>query len=137
MKIRSNPFFPANAVELTRSLGVYWRELYQTLEEMAADIAAGGGGGGGGTVTFTEVEIDFGNKPVYDASFTITDATISSSSDVAVHPSGKAATGRTSDDWQWDGAIIAVKPASGSATCYATFHPGPIMGRRKFLYEVR
>jgi hypothetical protein len=92
--------------------------------------------GGGGGASWTEVEIDFGTDPVYDAQFTITDAAITGTSKVQVLPCGQPATGRTSDDWQWDGATFAAMPGSGSATCYATFLPGPIVGPRKVQYSV-
>lgn len=82
-----------------------------------------------------DVEYDFGTTPVYEAQFTITDANISSTSVVLVTPGG-AATGRTADDWRWDGASIGVVPGSGSATCYVTFSPGPIVGPRTFNYTV-
>lgn len=81
------------------------------------------------------VEHDFGTSPVYDAQFTITDAAITATSVVSVVPGG-AATGRTGDDWQWDGATVGVVPGSGTATCYVTFHPGPIVGPRTFNYTV-
>ena len=91
----------------------------------------------GGSSTWTEVEIDFGTTPVYDKTFTITDAAITSSAvKMILVPSGKAATGRTADDWQWDGGTFAANPGTGSATCYANFSPGPIVGRRKLLYQV-
>lgn len=97
--------------------------------------ATGPAGGGGGS--WTEVEIDFGSAPVYEATFTITDAAITSSAvKVILVPSGKAATGRTADDWQWDGGTFAANPGTGSATCYAAFFPGPIVGRRKLQYSV-
>ncbi len=89
---------------------------------------------GGGS--WTETEIDFGSDPVYEATFTITDAGISGTSKIQVLPCGKAATGRTADDWQWDGATFAANPGTGSATCYAVFTPGPIVGRRKIQYSV-
>ena len=93
--------------------------------------------GGGGGSAWTELEVDFGSTPVYDASFTITDAAITSSAmKVVVVPCGKAASGRTPDDWQWDGAILAADPGTGSATCYVTFHPGPIVGKRMVQYQV-
>ena len=89
-----------------------------------------------GGASWTEVEIDFGTKPVYEASFTITDAAIIGTSKMQVLPCGKAATGRTADDWQWDGACFAALPAAGSATCYVTFSPGPVVGPRKVQYSV-
>jgi len=95
------------------------------------NVAASSGG-----ASWTEVEIDFGTDPVYDAQFTITDAAITGTSKVQVLPCGKAATGRTADDWQWDGAAFAANPGSGSALCYVTFSPGPVVGPRKVQYSV-
>lgn len=93
------------------------------------------GGGGGGS--WTEVEIDFGSVPVYEATFTITDAAITSGAvKMAIIPCGKAATGRTADDWQWDGGTFAANPGAGSAACYAAFFPGPVVGKRKLQYQV-
>lgn len=92
---------------------------------------------GGAGATWTEVEIDFGSTPVYDKTFTITDAAITSSAvKMALVPCGKAATGRTADDWQWDGGTFVANPGTGSATCYATFSPGPIVGKRMLQYQI-
>lgn len=113
----------------------YLRDIAQQVNALIDDAATSGGGSGSGSV-WTEAEIDFGSKPVYSASFTITDASIASTSQVVLLPSGKAATGRTADDWAWDGATFAVNPGSGSATCYAQFIPGPIVGRRKIQYSI-
>lgn len=96
----------------------------------------GGGSSPPSSATWTELEVDFGSTPLFDTSFTITDASISASSKVIVVPSGKPATGRTADDWQWDGAVFAANPGSGSATCYALFSPGPIVGKRYIQYQV-
>lgn len=101
-----------------------------TAGETVVNISAGGG------ASWTEIEVDFGATPVYSASFTITDAAISAASKVQVLPCGKAATGRTADDWAWDGAVFAALPGSGSATCYAHFLPGPVVGLRKIQYSV-
>lgn len=100
----------------------------------AMNVPSGVFGGAGSSVT--EVEIDFGSQPVYTAEFTITDAGIAATSKVTVSPSGKAATGRTADDWAWDGATFAANPGTGSATCYAVFTPGPIVGKRKLQYSI-
>jgi len=100
-------------------------------------ITAAANGSSGGGASWTEVEIDFGILPVYDATFTITDAAITSSAvRMALTPCGKAATGRTADDWQWDGGTFAANPGTGSATCYATFSPGPIVGKRMLQYSI-
>jgi hypothetical protein len=101
-------------------------------EEVDITIAASGGG-----TTWTEVEIDFGTTPKRDASFTVTDGTVSATSKVQVLPCAKAATGRTSDDWQWDGIDFAALPATGSFTLYATVNDGnSVVGPRKIQYGV-
>jgi hypothetical protein len=110
----------------------YLRDMVQQINELIDSAGTSSGGG----ATWTEAEVDFGSAPVYTASFTITDAGISAASKVQVLPCGKAATGRTADDWAWDGATFAALPASGSATCYAVFTPGPIVGRRKVQYSI-
>jgi len=110
----------------------YLRDMVQQINELIDSAGTSGGSG----ATWTEAEVDFGSAPVYTASFTITDAGISAASKVQVLPCGKAATGRTADDWAWDGATFAALPASGSATCYAVFTPGPIVGRRKVQYSI-
>lgn len=93
--------------------------------------------GSGGSSSWTEIEVDFGSTPVYESTFTITDALITSSAvTMQVLPCGKAATGRTADDWVWDSATFAANPGTGSATCYAVWSPGPIVGKRKIQYLV-
>jgi hypothetical protein len=112
------------------SAPVFGEVLKYTGSQWINDTISGAG------ASWTETEIDFGAAPVYEAVFTLTDASITAASKVQVLPCGKAATGRTADDWAWDGATFAALPASGSATCYAHFMPGPIVGRRKVQYSV-
>ena len=95
---------------------------------------AGGGGGGG---SYTEVELDFGTTPAWDATFTVTDATvINSTYKVMISESGKAATGRVAGDSQWDSVAVTALPGAGNFIAYCTIQPGPIVGKRKFLYQV-
>ena len=89
-----------------------------------------------GSATWTEYEIDFGSTPRFDASFTVVDAGVSASSEVAVVQSGATATGRAAGDAQWDSIAYAAAPGSGQFTLYALAHPGPVAGRRKILYQV-
>ena len=91
-----------------------------------------------GTAIFgktVEVEIDFGSTPVTDKKFTITDALASTTSFILVHPSGNIATGRGSDDWQWDSIQFSAKGNSGTFTLYAKAS-GKIKGKRKILYNI-
>lgn len=82
------------------------------------------------------IEVDFGTKPVYDATFTITDAAITALSNVSAQQSGKVATGRVAGDSAWDAINCAVLPAAGSAVLYCTASPGPVVGRRIIQYQV-
>lgn len=105
-----------------------------TVSDVAGKTVVSVAGGAG--ASWVELEIDFGAAPVYGAEFVITDAAITAASKVQVLPCGKAATGRTADDWAWDGAAFAANPGTGSATCYAQFLPGPVVGLRKVQYSV-
>jgi hypothetical protein len=101
-------------------------------EEVDVTIAAAGGG----SVTWTEAEVDFGATPVYDANFTVVDASITALDQVPVLASGKAATDRVDGDDQWDAITYSALPASGSMTVYANANPGPVVGKRKIQYQV-
>lgn len=96
----------------------------------------GGGGGGGGSVSATEIEVDFGSSPRFDAEFTVSDASVTSSSSVIASESGKAAAGRSAGDSAWDSIACAALPGSGQFTLYCTAHPGPVVGKRKIQYLV-
>lgn len=83
----------------------------------------------------TEIEIDFGSTPTGDKKFTITDALSASTSMILVHSSGNPATGRGSDDWQWDTIQFAAKGNTGNFTLYAKAS-GKIKGKRKIFYTI-
>lgn len=91
-----------------------------------------------GTATFgktVEIEIDFGSYPVSGKRFTITDALAFTTSQILVHPSGNPATGRGSDDWEWDSIQFAAKGNTGTFTLYAKAS-GKISGKRKIFYII-
>lgn len=91
-----------------------------------------------GSATFgktVEVEIDFGSNPVSGKKFTITDALAFTTSQILVHPSGNPATGRGSDDWEWDSIQFAAKGNTGTFTLYAKAS-GKIRGKRKIFYTI-
>src|SRR5574343_396988 len=89
---------------------------------------------GSGSTTTTETTINFGTKPVYDKSFTITDAGVTGSSKILIFPSGNAPSGRHSDDWQWDSITFAAVAGSGQFTLYANAN-GPVEGTRNIYYQ--
>lgn len=88
-----------------------------------------------GGASITELEIDFGSTPKKSFHLTVTDPAISPTSKVMVSASGTAATGRGLDDWEWDSADFAAKPAAGYMTLYARF-TGHVSGKRKINYMV-
>ncbi len=87
------------------------------------------------------MEVDFGDTPVSDASFHISNANVGprANTKVLVIPSGSAPTGLTSDEWQADPITFAaeadVADASGF-TIYACAGRSLIKGKRKVLYQV-
>ena len=94
-------------------------------------------GGGSTPIAITEIEIDFGTKPVPSKSFTITDAAVSATSKISIVPSAKTATGRVNtDDMEWDGLSLAAVAGTGSFTVYAVANPGPVVGKRVINYIV-
>jgi hypothetical protein len=98
---------------------------------------AGPAGAAGAGATWTEAEVDFGSTPVYDVLFTLTDAAITSSGvKVIILQSGKAATGRADGDAAWDEIDYAASPGTGSAQVWAKATPGPVVGKRKYQYQV-
>lgn len=88
-----------------------------------------------GLAAFNEVEIDFGSTPKRQHRFTVTNSSISAASKLQMLPCGKVATGRGSDDWEWDSASFACKPAAGSATVWAYF-TGLVRGKRMIQYAI-
>lgn len=82
----------------------------------------------------TEVEVDFGTKPVKVKRFTIANASVTTASKVFVRPSGKPAAGRGTDDWEWDWIDAVANPGNGQfvMTCHSKTK---VKGKRKFLYS--
>ncbi len=90
--------------------------------------------GGGGSFTVTETEVDFGATPTTDATFTITDASITATSKIMVTESGSIATGRVaSGDSLWDTITYSCAAATGSFTLFARAS-GAVVGYRKLYY---
>jgi hypothetical protein len=87
-----------------------------------------------GSVSATEYEVDFGLKPVYSKSFTIIDASVGVGSKIMITACGKAPTGLTADEWEFDMIQWAAEPGSGSFTLRAIALPGPVSGKRKINY---
>jgi len=88
----------------------------------------------GGPVT--AAEIDFGALPTWDAEFVIVDALVGATSVIGIWQSGATATGRVGNDAEWDQILLAASPGVGQFTVTAIPSPGPVVGKRKILYQV-
>jgi hypothetical protein len=84
---------------------------------------------------YNEVEVDLGAIPKRAHRFTVTNTNIGATSKIQVLPCGRPATGRGSDDWEWDGATFAALPAAGSALVWAHFS-GLVRGKRTIQYAI-
>lgn len=125
MKIRTSPLLGRNDPALDRELRKAAKVVNSLVDSM----------GSGSTAAVTSVEIDLGSVPRRDFRLTITDPAVTATSKVVVWPNGTPATGRGSDDWQWDGATLTAQAGAGQFTLYAKFD-GRVVGKRNVFYQV-
>lgn len=93
--------------------------------------------GGSGSFAVTETELNFGTvgtPPVYEKTFTVTDASITGTSKIICVESGNTATGRTSGDSLFDSINYTAVAGTGSFTVYAKAS-GAVIGKRKMYYS--
>lgn len=67
-----------------------------------------------GTVNISQTEVDFGSTPVGDATFTVTDAAVTDSSQLMAQVAYEAPTGKDLDEIEMDNLQIRCAPGSGS-----------------------
>ena len=101
--------------------------------EGTGDISISGGGGGGTTLSFLEIEVDFGTTPVSSKKFNIIDPLVSATNTIIVTPSTNAATDRFGNDWEFDMPFFSAKSNNGNLDIYATFNHY-VVGKRKIKY---
>jgi hypothetical protein len=87
-----------------------------------------------GTFTVVEAEIDFGNIPVSEKSFTITNGAITSGNLIMVSPSGNTATDRVGNDYSWETFSFSATAGTGNFELWANCSNGSLVGKRKILY---
>jgi hypothetical protein len=75
------------------------------------------------TVAVSTIEIDFGATPLYSKTFTVTDASCSSSSNIIAYIGGTP-TGKDSDELEMDSLEIVCYPSTGSFDMYITSTDG-------------
>jgi hypothetical protein len=88
---------------------------------------------GGGTFSIKETEIDFGTGGRRGERFTITDALVTPATKIMITPNGNPATGRGTDDWEWDNIQFAAKANTGNFTLFAS-SATKVAGKRKIFY---
>lgn len=90
---------------------------------------------GGAGAPWVEAEIDFGSNPIVSKRFTIASVGVTASSKILVLPSGKVATGRVGDDWEWDSITLSAIP--GTDQFVVTAHASSrVVGKRTIQYQV-
>ena len=90
---------------------------------------------GGGSLTLVEAEIDFGNKPVNNKTFTIINGAVTNTNKIIVMPSPNNATGQLGNDWEMDSATFSAKANTGTITLYVNAQFS-ISGKRKIYYQI-
>ena len=88
---------------------------------------------GGTTLSFLEIEVDFGTTPVSSKKFNIIDPLVSATNTIIVTPSTNAATDRFGNDWEFDMPFFSAKSNNGNLDIYATFNHY-VVGKRKIKY---
>lgn len=90
---------------------------------------------GGSLPVLTEIEIDFGTKPINNKTFTIIDPTVIVTDKISILPSTNSATGQLGNDWEVDNAFFSTKANTGSFTLYVNAQFS-ISGKRKTYYQI-
>jgi hypothetical protein len=85
-------------------------------------------------VLFNNFVVDFGSSPTYDGYFTITDAGVSSSSNIIITQSGVAASGQDADENELINFHLTVTPGTGNFSVYLQAEDGYVAGKYTFYY---
>lgn len=82
-------------------------------------------------------EVDFGTTPVTSASFTITDAAVTTSTAINAWPHGATATDRTDGDEEWDALVCTARAGTGNFTLTVHCVTGSVVGKRSIAYSLK
>ena len=89
-----------------------------------------------GSTQVKQVEIDFGALPVSEASFVITDASVTPSSHIVGEVAYQAPTGKDLDEVEMDSLDLKFGPGTGQFLLYAIGLDGYIADKFKINYIV-
>ena len=85
----------------------------------------------------TSTTVDFGTSPVESATFTITDARVTTGTIVHAWPHGSTASGRTDGDEEWDNLTCTARSGTGSFTLTVHCTTGSLVGNRVIAYTIQ
>lgn len=88
------------------------------------------------TATLSQTEIDFGSTPVSEASFIVTDANVTASSQLIGSVAYEAPTGKDLDELEMDGLDLKFAPGAGQFTLYARGLDGYVADTFKINYLI-
>lgn len=83
-----------------------------------------------------QTEIDFGSTPVYEKSFTVTDANVGVGSKLIGGIAYVAPTGRDLDEVEMEPFNVRFAPGDGSFTVWAQALEGPVVDKYKLNYQI-
>jgi Major tropism determinant N-terminal domain len=92
--------------------------------------------GPSGSSQVRQIEIDFGALPVPEASFLITDASVSPTSHIVGTVAYEQPTGKDLDELDMDGLDLKFGPGTGQFTLFARGQDGYISDKFKINYVV-
>jgi hypothetical protein len=88
-----------------------------------------------GATRYKQTEIDFGTTPVYEASFTITDSEITTSSIIVAQIAYVAPTDKDIDELEFDFFDFRCTAGTGNFTLYARSLEGLVADKFKIFYS--
>lgn len=88
------------------------------------------------STTVKQTEVDFGTTPVYDTSFTVTDAEVTTSSNIIGWIAYVAPTGKDLDEVEMDLIDLKFGPGSGQFTVFAKPMEGYVADKFKINYII-
>ena len=91
---------------------------------------------GASSTNIKQTEVDFGADPVAEASFTITDADVSGTSQLIASVAYEAPTGKDLDELDMDGLDLKCGPGTGQFTLYARGLDGYVADKFKINYLI-
>ncbi len=91
---------------------------------------------GASSTNIKQTEIDFGETPVAEASFLVTDVDVGGTSQLIASVAYEAPTGKDLDELDMDGLDLKLAPGAGQFTIYARGMDGYVADKFKINYLI-